>query len=248
MTAFKVPDVFAESHNILEVTGLNAWYGEAKVLEDVSLTLRVGECLAILGRNGAGRTTLLKSIIALITKRTGRIRIGAYDVSDWKTYQIGRKGIAYCPEDRGIFPNLTCEENLLLPPKQRETEFKGVELAEIYEMFPNLWDRRGSMGGVLSGGEKQMLALARILRTGANILLLDEISEGLAPLIVESIKRTIRSLKSRGYTMMLVEQNLDFVMDLSDRVLLMEQGRILKGFTAEEMQKGREDINLLLAI
>ena len=218
----------------LEISGLNAWYGESHILHGVNLTVQKGEVVTLLGRNGAGRTTTLRAILGLTGSRTGSVRIHGTEAIDMPTFKIAHLGIGYCPEERGIFASLSCEENLLLPPPVGALG-GGMSLSEIYEMFPNLLERRHSPGTRLSGGEQQMLAVARILRTGANLLLLDEISEGLAPVIVQALGRMIKALKSKGYTIIMVEQNFRFAAPLADRFYVMEHGKIVEGFAAAEL-------------
>jgi branched-chain amino acid transport system ATP-binding protein len=195
--------------------------------------VRRGEVVTLLGRNGAGRTTTLKAILGLVGRRTGSVEIDGVEAVGLPPHRIARMGLGYCPEERGIFASLTCEENLLLPPAVADG---GMSVDEIYEMFPNLRERRSSPGMRLSGGEQQMLAVARILRTGAKVLLLDEISEGLAPVIVQALARTIRMLRGRGFTIVMVEQNFRFAAPLADRFYVMEHGRIVEGFAAAELQ------------
>jgi len=209
----------------LAITGLHAWYGESHILHGVDMNVQRGEVVTLLGRNGAGRTTTLKAVLGLVGRRAGSIRVAGTEVIGWRPHRIARLGIGYCPEERGIFSSLSVEENLLLPP---QVASGGMTLAEIYAMFPNLYERRATTQGTrLSGGEQQMLAMARILRTGANLLLLDEITEGLAPVIVQALGRVIRQLKDRGFTIVLVEQNFRFAATVADRHYLMEHGRIL---------------------
>src|SRR3954467_13759004 len=206
---------------VLRISGLHAWYGESHVLHGVDLTVNKGEVVTLLGRNGAGRTSTLKSILGLVGRRKGSIVVNGIETVDMPTYRIAHLGIGYCPEERGIFASLSCEENLLLPPELKGAG-QGMSVEEIYTMFPNLAERRHSQGTRLSGGEQQMLAVARILRTGAPLLLLDEISEGLAPVIVQKLAEVIRSLKARGYTILLVEQNFRFAAPLADRFYVVE--------------------------
>ena len=208
---------------LLGVSNLQAWYGESHILHGVNFEIQRGELITLLGRNGAGRTTTLKAILGLTGKRTGSVKIDGVEAVDLTTHKIARLGLGYCPEERGIFSSLSCEENLLLPPKIGEG---GMSLEEIYTMFPNLKERRNSQGTRLSGGEQQMLAMARILRMGAKILLLDEITEGLAPVIVQTLGRVIRELKAKGLTIIMVEQNFRFAAPLADRHYVMEHGRI----------------------
>lgn len=223
----------AESDEFLRISNLHAWYGESHILHGVDLTVHKGEVVTLLGRNGAGRTTTVKSIVGLVGKRTGSITINGRESIDMPPHQIAKLGIGYCPEERGIFASLSCEENLLLPPV---IAGGGMPIVEIYEMFPNLLERKNSPGTRLSGGEQQMLAVGRILRTGAKLLLLDEISEGLAPVIVQALARMIRSLKAKGFTIIMVEQNFRFAAPLADRFYVMEHGRIIEGFAASELQ------------
>jgi branched-chain amino acid transport system ATP-binding protein len=217
----------------LRVTDLHAFYGESHILHGVDFSVNRGEVVTLLGRNGAGRTTTLKSILGLVGRRSGSIMINGREAIGLPPHKIAHLGIGYCPEERGIFSSLSCEENLLLPPAVAST---GLSVDEIYDMFPNLKERRNSQGTRLSGGEQQMLAVARILRTGAQLLLLDEISEGLAPVIVQALGRTIRMLREKGYTIVMVEQNFRFAAPLADRLYVMEHGRIVEGFSADEMQ------------
>ncbi len=222
----------AEPTEFLRISNLHAWYGESHILHGVDLTVHKGEVVTLLGRNGAGRTTTVKSIVGLVGKRSGSITINGRESIDMAPHQIAKLGIGYCPEERGIFASLSCEENLLLPP---EIASGGMPLDEIYEMFPNLLERRNSPGTRLSGGEQQMLAVGRILRTGAKLLLLDEISEGLAPVIVQALARMILSLKAKGFTSIMVEQNFRFAAPLADRFYVMEHGQIIEGFAASEL-------------
>ena len=208
---------------LLRVSNLQAWYGESHILHGVDFEIKRGELITLLGRNGAGRSTTLKAILGLTGKRTGSVKIDGHEAISLSTHRIARLGLGFCPEERGIFSSLSCEENLLLPPKIGEG---GMTLDEIYAMFPNLKERRSSQGTRLSGGEQQMLAMARILRMGAKILLLDEITEGLAPVIVQTLGRVIRELKAKGLTIIMVEQNFRFAAPLADRHYVMEHGKI----------------------
>jgi branched-chain amino acid transport system ATP-binding protein len=223
----------ADSDEFLRISNLHAWYGESHILHGVDLTVHKGEVVTLLGRNGAGRTTTVKSIVGLVGKRTGSITINGRETIDMAPHNIAKLGLGYCPEERGIFASLSCEENLLLPPV---IAGGGMPIDEIYEMFPNLLERKNSPGTRLSGGEQQMLAVGRILRTGAKLLLLDEISEGLAPVIVQALARMILSLKAKGFTIIMVEQNFRFAAPLADRFYVMEHGRIIEGFAASELQ------------
>ena len=233
---------------VLEITDLHAWYGESHVLHGVNLQVSQGEVVTLLGRNGSGRTTTLRAMLGLTGARKGSIRIGGTESIGLPTYKIAHLGIGYCPEERGIFAGLSCEENLLLPPPVGDTLGGGMSLAEIYDMFPNLQERRNSPGTRLSGGEQQMLAVARILRTGANLLLLDEISEGLAPVIVQALARMIQALKAKGYTIIMVEQNFRFAAPLADRFYVMEHGQIVEQFDATELTAKQDVLNTLLGV
>ena len=215
---------FKRSGELLRLTDLHSFYGESHILHGIDLTIDHGELVTLLGRNGSGRSTTLKSILGLVGRRTGQIMLNGVDIKGMSSHRIARLGVGYCPEERGIFSGLTTEENLMLPP---QVASGGMTLEEIYEMFPNLYERRNSPGTRLSGGEQQMLAMARILRTGARVLLLDEITEGLAPVIVQTLGRVIRALKAKGLTIILVEQNFRFAAPLADRHYVMEHGQIL---------------------
>jgi branched-chain amino acid transport system ATP-binding protein len=221
------------SAQLLSLSALNAWYGESHVLHGVDAHVNQGEVVTLLGRNGAGRTTMLRSVLGLVGRRAGSVVINGCEAIGLAPHRIARLGVGYCPEERGIYSSLTTEENLMLPPLLGTG---GMSVDEIYAMFPNLQKRRGSRGTHLSGGEQQMLALARILRSGARLLLLDEISEGLAPVIVQALSRTIQKLKEKGYTIVMVEQNFRFAAPLADRFYIMERGRIVEGFAAAELQ------------
>ena len=221
------------STECLRISDLHAFYGESHILHGVDLSVNRGEVVTLLGRNGAGRTTTLKAILGLVGRRTGSIMIDGVEAINLPPHRIARLGIGFCPEERGIFASLSCEENLLLPPKVASG---GMGLDEIYSIFPNLHERRASPGTRLSGGEQQMLAVARILRSGARLLLLDEISEGLAPVIVQVLARTIRMLREKGLTIIMVEQNFRFAAPLADRFYVMEHGRIVQGFAAAELE------------
>ena len=231
----------------LEIKGLNAWYGESHILHGIDLTVHQGEVVTLLGRNGAGRTTTLRAILGLTGARTGSVRIGGTEVIGMPTFKVAKLGVGYCPEERGIFASLSCEENLLLPPPVGALG-GGMSLSEIYEMFPNLLERRNSPGTRLSGGEQQMLAVARILRTGANLLLLDEISEGLAPVIVQALGRMIKMLKAKGYTIVMVEQNFRFAAPLADRFYVVEHGQIVEHFDAAELPSKQAVLTELLGV
>ncbi|MEO6983770.1 MAG: ABC transporter ATP-binding protein [Paralcaligenes sp.] len=236
------------STHALEVSDLQAWYGESHVLHGVNFTVGQGEVVTLLGRNGSGRTTTLRAMLGLTGSRQGSVRIHGTESIHLPTYKIAHLGIGYCPEERGIFAGLSCEENLLLPPTVGDALGGGMSLAEIYEMFPNLQERKQSPGTRLSGGEQQMLAVARILRTGASMLLLDEISEGLAPVIVQALAHMITTLKAKGYTIIMVEQNFRFAAPLADRFYVMEHGQIVEQFSAAELPAKQEVLNTLLGV
>ena len=217
---------------LLEIEDLNAWYGESHVLHGISFDLREGETLSLIGRNGAGKTTTLRAILGIVRNRKGTIRFRGEDLTALPLHAIARRGIGYVPEERGIFASLTVAENLVLPPVVRGG---GMSEEEIYGLFPNLAERRSSQGTKLSGGEQQMLAIARILRTGADVILLDEPTEGLAPVIVERIGEVMQMLKARGLTIVLVEQNFRFARKLADRYVVVEHGRAIDDFAASEL-------------
>ena len=229
----------------LSISGLHAYYGESHILHGVDLTVREGEVVTLLGRNGAGRTTTLKSILGLVGERRGSIKVNGIEAIGLATHKVAHIGIGYCPEERGIFSSLSTEENLLLPP---EVQKGGMSVEEIYAMFPNLKERRTSQGTRLSGGEQQMLAMARILRTGARLLLLDEITEGLAPVIVQALGRIIIKLKERGFTIVLVEQNFRFAAPLADRHYVMEHGKIAETFAAAELEAKMDMLHEYLGV
>ena len=231
----------------LSISGLHAWYGESHILHDVNFVVEQGEVVTLLGRNGAGRTTTLRAIMGLTGTRKGSIKINGIETIHMPTYRIAHLGVGYCPEERGIFSSLSAEENLLLPPVVSKTD-RGMSVEEIYEMFPNLRERRTSQGTRLSGGEQQMLAVARILRTGARLLLLDEISEGLAPVIVQALARMITTLKGQGYTIVMVEQNFRFAAPLADRFYVMEHGQIVETFAASELNSKMPVLHSLLGV
>ncbi|WP_028103390.1 ABC transporter ATP-binding protein [Pseudoduganella violaceinigra] len=230
----------------LEISRLQAWYGESHILHDVNLSVNHGEVVTLLGRNGAGRTTTLRAIMGLTGARKGSIRINGQEAVGMATHRVAHLGVGYCPEERGIFASLSTEENLLLPPALKTGP--GMSVEEIYEMFPNLKERRSSQGTRLSGGEQQMLAVARILRTGARLLLLDEISEGLAPVIVQGLARMIRTLKAKGYTIVMVEQNFRFAAPLADRFYVMEHGKIVESFASSELDARMPVLTELLGV
>jgi len=218
----------------LRVTDLHAFYGESHILHGMDFRVNRGECVTLLGRNGAGRSTTLKAILGLTGRRTGSVMLNGREVIGWPTHRIAHLGVGYCPEERGIYASLSTEENLMLPP---QVGSGGMPVEEIYRMFPNLEERRQSQGSRLSGGEQQMLAMARILRTGARLLLLDEISEGLAPVIVQKLGEVIRSLKEKGFTIILVEQNFRFAAPLADRLYIVEHGRIAAEIGKDELEQ-----------
>ena len=226
-----MPDM-ADAPPLLEVAGLHAWYGESHILHGMDFTVEEGEVATLLGRNGAGKTTTLRAIMGILGQRSGSVRFQGAELIGLPSNRIARLGIAYCPEERGIFASLDVEENLLLPPVVRPG---GMDVDEIYAIFPNLFERRRSQGTKLSGGEQQMLAIGRILRTGASLLLLDEPTEGLAPVIVQQIGDLIRTLKAKGFTVLLVEQNFRFASTIADRHYIVEHGRVVDMFHNAEL-------------
>ncbi len=230
---------------LLKVEGLQAWYGESHILHGVGFEIGRGELVTLLGRNGAGKTTTLKSVMGIVGKRTGSVTFEGKQTVGQPSDIIARLGIAYCPEERGIFSSLNVEENLLLPPMVRPG---GMSLSEIYQLFPNLQERRRSQGTKLSGGEQQMLAIGRILRTGANLLLLDEPTEGLAPVIVQRIGEIIRQLKGRGFTILLVEQNFHFAAAVADRHYIMEDGHVVDIMTAGDVKQNIGKLQAYLGV
>ncbi len=229
----------------LQVQELHAWYGESHILHGVTLDVNRGELVTLLGRNGAGKTTTLRTILGLVDRRSGRVALDGQDLLATPAHRVAYAGIGYCPEERGIFASLSVEENLLLLPRVGEG---GLTVDEIYTMFPNLKERRRSQGTRLSGGEQQMLAMARILLTGATTLLLDEITEGLAPVIVDRLAEVIADLKSRGYTIILVEQNVHFAAELADRHYLMEHGVIAEEIHRDELKEKEDVLTRRLAV
>ncbi len=233
------------STELLRLSDVHAWYGESHILHGINLSVNRGEVVTLLGRTGAGRTTTLKAILGLVGRRSGSITINGTEAVNLPPHRIAHLGLGYCPEERGILTSLSCEENLLLPPPVASG---GMSLDEIYTMFPNLKERRASPGGRLSGGEQQMLAVARILRTGARLLLLDEISEGLAPVIVQALGRAIRTLRERGLTIVMVEQNFRFAAPLADRFYVIEHGRVIEQFAAAELEARREMLHEVLGV
>lgn len=222
------------SRELLKIEELHAWYGESHILHGVNLTVHEGEVVTLLGRNGAGRTTTMRAIMGLTGSRKGSIKVGGVETIAMATHHIARLGLGYCPEERAIFSSLSAQENLVLPPRLKGTD-GGMSIEQIYGMFPNLKERANSPGTRLSGGEQQMLAVARILRTGAKLLLLDEISEGLAPVIVQKLASMILDLKKQGFTIVLVEQNFRFAAPLADRFYVMEHGKIVEQFAQSEL-------------
>jgi branched-chain amino acid transport system ATP-binding protein len=230
---------------LLKVANLQAWYGESHILHGVDFEIGRGELVTLLGRNGAGKTTTLKSIMGIVGKRSGSVRFEDGETVGRPSDAIARLGLAYCPEERGIFASLNVEENLLLPP---EVKPGGMSLEEIYRLFPNLAERRRSQGTKLSGGEQQMLAIGRILRTGATLLLLDEPTEGLAPVIVQRIGEVIRQLKARGFTILLVEQNFHFAATVADRHYVMEDGRVVDMVAAADVAQSIDKLQTYLGV
>jgi branched-chain amino acid transport system ATP-binding protein len=230
---------------VLSVANLQAWYGESHILHGVDFTVNSGEVVTLLGRNGAGKTTTLKSVMGIIGKRTGSIKFGGEEIIRLSSDRIARMGVAFCPEERGIFASLDVRENLLLPPVVRSG---GLSLEQIFELFPNLKERLNSQGTKLSGGEQQMLAIARILRTGARFLMLDEPTEGLAPVIIQQIGHTIARLKSEGFTILLVEQNFRFAATVADRYYIVEHGKIIDGFANSELQANMDKLHTYLGV
>jgi len=238
-------DTHKTHDEVLRVTDLHAYYGESHILHGINFQVRRGELVTLLGRNGAGRSTTLKSILGIVGKRSGSVIVDGHEVIDWPSHKIARLGMGFCPEERGIFASLSCEENLMLLPKVGSG---GMSLEEIYDLFPNLKERRSSPGTRLSGGEQQMLALARILRTGAQVLLLDEVTEGLAPVIVQAMGRAIRLLKEKGYTIILVEQNFRFAARLADRHYVVEHGEIIMTVKQDELEGKMDELHQLLGV
>ena len=229
----------------IEIKGLNAWYGESHVLHGVDFHVDEGEVVTLLGRIGAGRTTTMRAIMGLTGTRRGSIKVRGKETIGLPTHKVARLGLGYCPEERGIFSSLSCEENLMLPPVLTRG---GMPVEQIYAMFPNLVERRSSQGTRLSGGEQQMLAVARILRTGARLLLLDEISEGLAPVIVQKLAEMVVALRKQGYTIIMVEQNFRFAAPLADRFLVMEHGQVIQQFTQAELPSRMERLHEYLGV
>ncbi|HKM15113.1 MAG TPA: ABC transporter ATP-binding protein [Marinospirillum sp.] len=235
----------SKAYEQLRITDLHSYYGESHILHGLDLHINRGELVTLLGRNGSGRSTTLKSIMNMVSRRTGSIMINGNETINTAPHHIARLGVGYCPEERAIFSSLNVEENLLLPPTVRSG---GMSLDEIYAMFPNLYERRKSVGTRLSGGEQQMLALARILRTGANMLLLDEITEGLAPVIVQKLAEVLMQLKEKGLTILLVEQNFRFAAPIADRHYLMEHGQIVEEIKKDELDSKQDILNTYLGV
>ncbi len=230
---------------LLEIKDLHAWYGESHILHGATFNVNAGEVVTLLGRNGAGKTTTLKSIMGIVGKRTGSVKFEGRELIKLSSDTIARAGLAFCPEERGIFASLDVQENLMLPPQVRPG---GLSLEKIFELFPNLRERLKSQGTKLSGGEQQMLAIGRILRTGAPLLLLDEPTEGLAPVIIQQIGNTIRTLKEQGFTILLVEQNFRFASTVADRYYIMEHGKIVEQFANSELDKKLETLHEYLGV
>jgi branched-chain amino acid transport system ATP-binding protein len=230
---------------VLDVKGLQAWYGESHILHGMDFQVRAGEVVTLLGRNGAGKSTTLKSIMGIIGKRRGSIMFDGKETIHLSSDKIARLGVAFCPEERGIFASLDVKENLMLPPTIRSG---GMPVDRIFELFPNLKERLTSQGTKLSGGEQQMLAIARILRTGARFLMLDEPTEGLAPVIIQQIGRTISRLKAEGFTILLVEQNFRFAADLADRFYVVEHGQVIDTFASGELEANMEKLHQYLGV
>jgi branched-chain amino acid transport system ATP-binding protein len=235
----------ASNAPILSVRNLEAWYGESHILHGIDFEVNPGEVVTLLGRNGAGKTTTLKSVMGIIAKRSGSVRFDGKEIIRASSDAIARSGIAFCPEERGIFASLDVRENLLLPPAVRNG---GLTLDQIFELFPNLKERLGSQGTKLSGGEQQMLAIGRILRTGARFLMLDEPTEGLAPVIIQQIGQTIKRLKNEGFTILLVEQNFRFAATVADRYYIVEHGKIIDGFANAELQANMDKLHTYLGV
>jgi branched-chain amino acid transport system ATP-binding protein len=241
----EAPAKAASGGNLLQVRNLEAWYGESHILHGINFDVNAGEVVTLLGRNGAGKTTTLKSIMGIIGKRTGSVKFNNQDIIRTSSDKIARMGIAFCPEERGIFASLDVRENLLLPPVVRPG---GLPLEQIFDLFPNLKERLNSQGTKLSGGEQQMLAIARILRTGANFLMLDEPTEGLAPVIIQQIGHTIARLKKEGFTILLVEQNFRFASTVADRYYVVEHGKIIDGFSNAELAANMDKLHTYLGV
>ncbi|BBO13087.1 MULTISPECIES: ABC transporter ATP-binding protein [Bradyrhizobium] len=241
----EAPAKAATGGNILQIRNLEAWYGESHILHGINFDVNAGEVVTLLGRNGAGKTTTLKSIMGIIGKRTGSVKFNNQEIIRATSDKIARMGIAFCPEERGIFSSLDVRENLMLPPVVREG---GLPLDQIFDLFPNLKERLNSQGTKLSGGEQQMLAIARILRTGASFLMLDEPTEGLAPVIIQQIGHTIARLKKEGFTILLVEQNFRFASTVADRYYVVEHGKIIDGFSNADLAANMDKLHTYLGV
>jgi branched-chain amino acid transport system ATP-binding protein len=239
------PQASAAANAVLQVSNLESWYGESHILHGVNFDVRGGEVVTLLGRNGAGKTTTLKSVMGIIGKRRGSINFEGKEIIRTSSDRIARLGVAFCPEERGIFATLDVRENLMLPPQVRSG---GLSLDQIFELFPNIKERLNSQGTKLSGGEQQMLAIARILRTGARFLMLDEPTEGLAPVIIQQIGKTIAKLKEQGFTILLVEQNFRFASTVADRFYVMEHGKIIDTFANSELQANMDKLHTYLGV
>ena len=235
----------ASTKPVLEIRDLQAWYGESHILHGINFDVKPGEVVTLLGRNGAGKTTTLKSIMGIIGKRTGSVKFAGNEIIKASSDKIAKQGIAFCPEERGIFSSLDVRENLMLPPTIRPG---GLSVEQIFELFPNLKERLNSQGTKLSGGEQQMLAIGRILRTGARFLMLDEPTEGLAPVIIQQIGHTIARLKSEGFTILLVEQNFRFASTVADRYYIVEHGKVIDGFANSELSANMDKLHTYLGV
>jgi branched-chain amino acid transport system ATP-binding protein len=242
----EAPAAQSAERQVLNVQNLEAWYGESHILHGINFNVNAGEVVTLLGRNGAGKTSTLKSIMGIIGKRTGSISFGGTEIIRAASDRIARMGVAFCPEERGIFASLDVRENLMLPPVVKQSG--GLSLDQIFDLFPNLKERLKSQGTKLSGGEQQMLAIARILRTGANFLMLDEPTEGLAPVIIQQIGHTIARLKKEGFTILLVEQNFRFASTVADRYYIVEHGKIIDGFANSELQSNMDKLHTYLGV
>jgi len=242
----EAPAAQSAERQVLNVQNLEAWYGESHILHGINFNVNAGEVVTLLGRNGAGKTSTLKSIMGIIGKRTGSINFGGTEIIRATSDRIARMGVAFCPEERGIFASLDVRENLMLPPVVKQSG--GLSLDQIFDLFPNLKERLKSQGTKLSGGEQQMLAIARILRTGANFLMLDEPTEGLAPVIIQQIGQTIARLKKEGFTILLVEQNFRFASTVADRYYIVEHGKIIDGFANSELQANMDKLHTYLGV
>ena len=245
MTGAPAPSAASVAAEVLSVQNLEAWYGESHILHGVNFNVSGGEVVTLLGRNGAGKTTTLKSVMGIIGKRSGSIRFNNSEIIRTSSDRIARMGVAFCPEERGIFASLDVRENLMLPPTVKQG---GLSMEQIFDLFPNLKERLKSQGTKLSGGEQQMLAIARILRTGANFLMLDEPTEGLAPVIIQQIGETIARLKKQGFTILLVEQNFRFASTVADRFYIVEHGKIIDGFANSELQANMDKLHTYLGV